>query len=707
MKQELLSAALAATVAAGMAAVPIVASATPQALSAPPTTGLQPALDEPRFRPVDRAAAIDAAQRDVTATAHELGLSPQEALVVADVVRDADGSTHVRYDRTFAGLPVIGGDLVVHSGPTGAMRDADFATRTSLGTVRTITPTVSAQAAAGEAARSAQLRDARTAPKLVVYGLDGRPRVAWETTVTGTAPDGGPVREVVYVDARTGERINGWSLLETAEGTGRSLYSGRVPVTTVHKRKSDTFLLKDAKRGNHRTYDAGDSKISGTGKLFTDRDNVWGNSAKSSRQSVAVDAHYGAAVTWRYFKDTHSRNGIRNDGVAAYSRVHFGKNYDNAFWSDACFCMTYGDGGSVFKPLASLDVAGHEMTHGITSNTAGLYYFGESGGLSEATSDIFGALVEFYADNAKDRGDYYIGEKVMQDGTYLRRMDNPKLDGVSYNCYTAGMGVDDVHHTSGPGNHFFYLLAEGSGAKTIGGRAHNSPTCNGSKVNGIGRAAAGKVWYRALNVYFLSTTDYKEARDATIRAARDLYGNNSAKCKTVVKAWNAVKVPAGVYTCGGSTLPKGPNLVDNPSFESGKSGWTKSPGVIISNDSSGIARSGKWWAELGNNGSEVTESLSQSITIPAASKVTLSFYLLGYTRDCCDFDTFKVQVTPAGGSPKIVKTIGNSTADLTYHRQTVNMSAYAGKRVTLKFLSDEDFLTTTGWLIDDIAVRTG
>ena len=99
-----------------------------------------------------------------------------------------------------------------------------------------------------------------------------------------------------------------------------------------------------------------------------------------------------------------------------------------------------------------------------------------------------------------------------------------------------------MHYSSGVGNHFFYLLAEGSGAKTIGGVAHNSPTCNGSTVTGIGRDAAGRIWYRALTVYMTSSTNYAGARTATLNAARDLYGAGSTQYNAVAAAWSAVSV---------------------------------------------------------------------------------------------------------------------------------------------------------------------
>jgi Zn-dependent metalloprotease len=278
------------------------------------------------------------------------------------------------------------------------------------------------------------------------------------------------------------------------------------------------------------------------GTLFTSPDTSFGNGTTSSRESAAVDAQYGTNVTWDYFKNVHARNGIFGNGSGSFNRVHYGQNYVNAFWDGTK--MTYGDGDGVnYGPLTSLDVAGHEMTHGVTENTANLTYSGESGGLNESTSDIFGTLVEFYAANGNDAGDYLIGEEFdLKDHVGFRRMDRPSSDGSSYDCWSSGVGNADVHYSSGVGNHFFYLLAEGSGAKTIGGVAHNSPTCNGSTVTGIGRDAAGKIWYRALSVYMTSSTNYAGARTATLNAARDLYGSGSAQHNAVAAAWSAVSV---------------------------------------------------------------------------------------------------------------------------------------------------------------------
>ena len=290
-------------------------------------------------------------------------------------------------------------------------------------------------------------------------------------------------------------------------------------------------------------------------------------------------------MTWDYYKNVHGRTGIRGDGVGAYSRVHYGNGYVNAFWDDSCFCMTYGDGSGNANPLTSLDVAGHEMTHGVTSNTAGLNYSGESGGLNEATSDIFGTSVEFYANNSADPGDYLIGEKIdiNGDGTPLRYMDKPSKDGASADYWSSSVGSLDVHYSSGVANHFFYLLSEGSGAKTINGVNYNSPTYNGSTVTGIGRAKAEQIWFRAL-------TDVHDV-DHQLRAApaprrstpRPTCTAGSAEYNRC-NAWAAVNVGSRDGGGGGGTgggtfsntgdyaIPDGYGEADSPVTVSGISG---------------------------------------------------------------------------------------------------------------------------------------
>ncbi|MFF4689249.1 M4 family metallopeptidase [Streptomyces sp. NPDC001307] len=506
-----------------------------------------------------RATAIQNAASALLAHAASLGLTSAEDTSVRDVVVDKDGTQHVRYDRTYHGLPVLGGDFVVHLTPDGAYRSANRATRGTI-SLASILPNISAPKAADlavNALRAANLGDAlkqvKAKPELIVDALHGTPRLAWRTNAAGLDSLGNPVARTVLTDARTGRQIDAWDSIETAAGDGKSLYSGTVPLETTQSGSS--YQLKDPTRGNTYTGDAeGKTDLCFFGicfsrapaTLFTDADNHWGSGTTSDRASAAVDAQYGTNETWDYYKNVHGRNGIGGDGKGSYNRVHYGSNYNNAFWDDSCFCMTYGDGdGTTFGPLVALDVAGHEMTHGVTSKTAALTYSGESGGLNEATSDILGTMVEWYANNSSDTGDYLIGEKIVKPGfghTALRYMDKPSKDGNSADYWSSSVGNLDVHYSSGVANHFAYLLAEGSGPKTINGVSYDSPTYNGSTVTGIGRDKVGKIWYRALTVYMTSSTNYAGARTATLNAAKDLYGASSTEYNAVAAAWSAVNV---------------------------------------------------------------------------------------------------------------------------------------------------------------------
>ncbi|MFG2205749.1 M4 family metallopeptidase [Streptomyces sp. NPDC048638] len=485
-----------------------------------------------------RASALQDARHDASATAAKIGLGGQEKLIVKDVVKDADGTVHTRYERTYAGLPVLGGDLVVHQAKNGthSVTKAVGARISVAGTTAALAPSAAKKSALGAAVAEKNTKaSASAAPRKVIWAATGKPVLAYETVVTGVQKDGTPSELHVVTDATTGKKLFQHEAIET--GTGTSTYSGKVALTTT--KSGSTYQLTDGARGGHKTYDLKQG-TSGTGTLFTDADDVWGG----GRQTAGVDAHYGAAVTWDFYKSTFGRNGIRNDGKGAYSRVHYGNGYVNAFWDDSCFCMTYGDGEGNTHPLTALDVAAHEMSHGVTAATADLNYSGESGGLNEATSDIFGTSAEFYAKNASDVGDYLIGEKIdiNGDGSPLRYMDKPSKDGASADYWSSTVGNKDVHYSSGVANHFFYLLSEGSGAKTINGVSYNSPTSNGSKVTGIGRDKAEKIWYKALTTYMTSTTNYKAARAATLKAAGDLYGTTGAEYKAVGAAWSGVNV---------------------------------------------------------------------------------------------------------------------------------------------------------------------
>ncbi|WP_445017146.1 MULTISPECIES: M4 family metallopeptidase [unclassified Streptomyces] len=569
----------AAFLAVGIQSVP----ATAQPASPHPSPLLTGSL-EAKLTPAQRSALVKSATQNSTATARTLGLGAKEKLVVKDVVKDNDGTVHTRYERTYDGLPVLGGDLVVHTPPaaeaTGTV-SATFNNKHTL-TVPSTTPAFTRSAAETKALTTAKSLDAKApstdSARKVIWAGDGTPKLAWETVVGGFQDDGTPSQLHVITDATTGKELSRFQGIQT--GTGNTQYSGTVSLSTTLS--GSTYQLYDTTRGGHKTYSLNNA-TSGTGTLMTDADDVWGTGAGSNTQTAGADAAYGAQETWDFYKDTFGRSGIKNNGVAAYSRVHYSTAYVNAFWDDSCFCMTYGDGSGSTHALTSLDVAGHEMSHGVTSNTAGLNYTGESGGLNEATSDIFGTGVEFYANNSSDVGDYLIGEKINinGDGTPLRYMDKPSKDGGSADSWYSGVGNLDVHYSSGPANHMFYLLSEGSGTKVINGTTYTSTTSDGVAVAGIGRAAALQIWYKALTTYMTSSTNYASARTAALNAAAALYGTSSAQYAGVGNAFAGINVGSHI------TVPTSGVTVTNPGSQSSTVGTAVSLQVSASSTNSG------------------------------------------------------------------------------------------------------------------------
>ncbi|MEU3753807.1 M4 family metallopeptidase [Streptomyces olivoreticuli] len=500
-----------------------------------------------KLTPSQRAELMREANATKAQTARTLGLGAKEQLVVKDVVKDANGTSHTRYERTYEGLPVLGGDLVVDATKGGAVKTVAKATKARVA-VATTTPGLAASAAEKDAVKAANAQGSKAtkadlAPRKVIWAASGTPVLAYETVVGGLQEDGTPNQLHVVTDAKTGKKLFEYQGVKT--GTGNTQYSGKVTIGTTQSGSS--YTLNDGTRGGHKTYNLNHGS-SGTGSLYTNSTDVWGNGSNSDPATAGADAHYGAQLTWDYYKNVHGRSGIRGDGQGAYSRVHYGNSYVNAFWDDSCFCMTYGDGSGNAKPLTAIDVAAHEMTHGVTSATANLTYSGESGGLNEATSDIMATAVKWWAGNPSDSGDYMIGKKIdiNGNGTPLRYLDKPSKDGRSKDAWYSGLGGIDVHYSSGPANHWFYLASEGSGPKDINGVHYDSPTADGLPVTGIGRDNAAKIWYKALSERMQSNTDYAGARDATLWAAGELFGVGSETYNNAANAWAAISVGSRV-----------------------------------------------------------------------------------------------------------------------------------------------------------------
>lgn len=543
----------------------------------------------------DRASLV--AQR-LEAKRIALGLDSRHAFKALGTVQDADGHSHHRFQQIYQGVRVWGGDAIVHHDAEGRelpMTDA-LQRGIEVETIPYVDPSEALAAAdrvlspKGLYARAPKAELVLVPRYLTVVNPNPKSEVLNAMDVVKVIQGHDLVWHVhtelengldeiahtdFFIDARTGEVRKRWSTLHTTgvTGTGHSQYSGTVTLNT--NSTGTGYELVDTTRGTgganttthlsaNATYDLAHAAPNNAtpGTLYTDVDNTWGDGANyidggstsnANGQTAAVDAHYGLQTTWDFYKNVLGRNGIDNAGTATYNRVHFYTGYDNAFWSDGCFCMSYGDGsGSAlggFDSVTALDVAGHEMSHGVTAKSVagGLNYFDESGGLNESNSDIFGTMVEFYSKGAgatgsiipDTGGNWTIGEQLSP--TPLRYMYKPSLDGASPDQWIPSLGWYDVHLSSGAHNRAFYFLSAGA---TVSG---NTSTPNlPSGMTGVGNQKAAKIWYRALTTYLTSSSDYRSARSSALRAAADLYppagSVPSAEYQAVQNAYHGINV---------------------------------------------------------------------------------------------------------------------------------------------------------------------
>ncbi|MCW2946337.1 MAG: Thermolysin, partial [Actinoallomurus sp.] len=721
-------------VAASLLATPVAGAATSPQVPAKPQPAGRSAFTPSDFTtnpsPGTREQAIANARKALAAHKSSAHVKSGDAFTPRTVVVAKNGAADVRFDRTYQGLPVYGGDLIVHLEPGGSYRTLNTATPAA---AVSTSPAVAA-ASAAKTSRG-QLKGTVSSvgkPHLAVWATGRSSQLVWETVVRGVRADRTPSVLHVLVDARKGKVVTQRDEIETmlspaqqraaekrggvsplTAGTGNSIYSGSVPIDLTQS--GSTWSMKDPSHGNGYTTNLNHA-TSGTGTTFSNSTGTFGNGTNSDPASAGVDAHYGAAKTFDYYKNVQGRNGIFGNGAGVPSRTHYGSAYVNAFWDGSQ--MTYGDGSGNSRPLVEIDVAGHEMSHGVSGALVGWGENGETGGMNEGTSDIFGTMVEFYANNAKDTPDYTMGEliNINGDNKPLRYMYNPSLDGNSPNCYTSGNGSLDPHYSLGPLAHWFFLLAVGSGDHGYG----NSPTCNSSTLSGIGNDKAGKIWYRALASYANSNENYANARTDSLKAAADLYGTHCTEYNAVMAAWSAVSVtgsdpvpgtcpgqpgaptvtspgnqtstvgtaaslqihatdpngqtlsysatglPAGLSINASSGLISGTpttagtssvtvtakntsnltgsttftwtvnpvgggcsspgNKVGNGGFESGTTPWTTTSGVV-STGGGESAHSGSYFAWLDGYGTTHTDSATQSVTIPAGCKASLSLWL--------------------------------------------------------------------------------
>lgn len=504
---------------------------------------------------------------------------------------DRIGTVHERHQQYYKGLKVQFGVAITHTS-NGVVQstNGELYNVNNLDIVPTLSKLDGFNAAMALTIATSFLWEDENQARLMEYSKPegellifpnvktGTIHLAYKYDIYATAPIS---RNEMFIDANTAELLyvnpiikhanklvsnkdikKSAKVLETtvttmAAGTADTRYSGARAIETTLK--DDSYLLRDETRGkgivtyNCETIEAYQDVD------FTDNDNVWSSAehANELKDDGALDAHWGAEVTYDFWDVNFGRNSFDNEGAQIISYVHYDSNYDNAFWNGRA--MTYGDGNN-FDILTALDVCGHEIGHAVCSYTADLAYQNQSGGMNEGYSDIWGACVEHYGrtgslDGDLDPGVWLIGEDIGSGGDPLRSMIDPNSKGhpdtyLGTNwTITADEGVcvpdrqvNDycgVHTNSGVLNHWFYILTVGAVGTN---NALNPLDRDTYDVTGIGMRKAAEIAFLVERDFLTANSTFADARVASIAVASSLYCANDLETIAVTNAWFAVNV---------------------------------------------------------------------------------------------------------------------------------------------------------------------
>ena len=575
--------------------------------------------------------------------------------------KDSDkiGYKHLRYFQYYKGIPVEYSMYMVHA-KDGYIVSAngEAYVNIKINTRVSIAPEIAKQKAFKAFPAGRYIAEGNDeAPQLFVLPLkDGVYSLVYKVDVNTEEPLS---RQWVYVNAENGAIVKTLNRLETynVSATADTRYSGLKPIITDSISASN-YRLSETGRGagtSVETYNLNNGSSYSSATSFTNTSKTW----VYGYDNAALDAHYGAEKTYDHYFDTYGYNSIDNAGLTIKSYVHYSSNYVNAFWNGSV--MTYGDGnGSSYNPLTSLEIVGHEITHGVTEHSAALIYSGESGALNESFSDVMGNTIRF---KSNPSATWLCGDQIIVPGssaTPFRNLANPN----DYQCADTYGGQyfnngDVVHYDSGIQNFWYYLLTQGGvGVNDIG---------NSYTVIGIGLNKANAIAFRNLTVYLTPSSTFADARAGAIQSAIDLFGTCSEEVIQTTNAWYAVGV-GGLF-----------NNAVVASFNVSNNFFCSIPSNISFTNTSLNASSFHW--DFGDGSTSTLQSPTH--TYSAAGNYTVTLIASGLAS-CGNADTM---IVPScvnisnGGGPISISCIptANSTCCgygiLNVHLETINKNS--------------------------------
>ena len=642
------------------------------------------------------------------------GVTDRSQARVESVVPDALGMHHVRLRQHRDGIPVTGGDLIVHLRGDEVVA-ANGKTLPRLERLDTTPKLSAAEAVRAARAHLAERSGGReltfSEPRLEVFNrglLEGAPyptRLAWFVEVTGVS-----YRQFVWIDARSGRALLDFSQL--THSLVRQVYNS-----------NNTSTLPGALMRSEGGPSTGDPD--------------------------ADKAYDYAGDTYNYFFTEHGRDSYDNAGAPIVSSVHYCEGtcpYANAYWSGVQ--MVYGEDFSLAD-----DVVAHELTHAVTERTANLFYYMQSGALNESFSDIFGESVDLW-NNATEAeppaNRWLIGEGLPSGGPF-RNMANPNAFGQPGKVSDAQFACEDdpaldsggVHTNSGVPNRAYALIVDGG-------------TYNGYTVTGIGLAKAAKVEYRTLTAYLGSASDFLDTYFALRQSCTDLVGTagiTAADCGELGKAIAAVQM-SSPWPCAPAQAAAPPlcpvgqapqnaffDTLENPASGnwtsttlSGVNHWDLGAGTPPADIYwSGFATSGvySFWGYNYDFVGDSAVAMTASVAVPTGARLQFS-HAYGFENDPTTFyDGGVLEYSTDGGSAwtdagslisagagyggvisaTYTNPLGGRNAFVGeswgYTASQLNLASLAGQNVRFRFrIGTDDAFDDYGWFVDDVRLYT-
>ncbi|MFA4851514.1 MAG: PKD domain-containing protein [Bacteroidales bacterium] len=582
-----------------------------------------------------------------------LKLLPSMGFSLLNIQKDQKNEIHYRYNQTYDGIPIYGNTFIVHTRNNKVyslngkiISSFDIGSSAGLSEQAALTFALNNinasvykwQLPSEEALLKKTTDDANATyypkGKLIYVPEKGNfksknYRLAYQFDIYASKP---LKRVYVFVDAITGEIIMTLNRIHTTDtpGTAQTKYSGTQ--TIIADSYSGSYRLRESGRGNGiETYNMSTGTDYANAVDFTDADNLW-NNVNVQQDEVATDAHWATEKTYDYYYNKFNRNSIDDNGFKLISYVHYDVDYVNAFWDGQC--MTYGDGDITFSPLTTLDICGHEITHGLDEMTANLIYQDESGALNEGYSDIFGTCIEWYA--RPSNANWTMGEDI---GSAFRDMSNPNAYGQPDTYLGTNWDPNqEVHQNAGVLAYWFYLTVHGGS----GTNDNNDPY----NVTGMPMDSAAAVAFRTLTIYLPEASTYADARFYSILAAIDLYGACTPKVEAVTNSWYAV----------GVGYPYSATITSN--FSASFTSLCSIPATVHFTNQSTNANQFLW--DFGDGAT--SSDLNPDHTYTAYGDYTVS--LIAYAGNCGNDTLVKTSyISVSASNPCIVFMVENGAAD--------------------------------------------